>query len=201
MEYAELVQAVIDTTERGESVPRVELAIAKATLKFHAADFWMRDLVEVLVGGTQFTNISPRFEISTSQSLPGFRKLKYLQGYDSVAGVGTTLGAYEEISPSSVLDSYGSIYYEKFYLAGDTLTIFSGRNPAAILVGYYAYPTVSAANYNSWIGRDLPFAVIDEACAEIFGSVGDADEAQRRRAMFKDNLQLIRINEIEATAR
>lgn len=43
--------------------------------------------------------------------------------------------------------------------------------------------------------------IVDEACGEIFGGVGDDDEAKRRRDMFVPNLQIVRINDIEATGR
>ncbi len=201
MNYSELVQAVVETTERGESVPRIQLAIAKATLKFHAADFWLRDIIQTVVNSAGFDNLAPRYQISVSAQLPRFRKISYIQGYDDTNTPGMITGAYHESSPMEIKDRWGRLNYETFYLAGDTLTIFSGFQPPAFLIGHFSFPKVGETDYNSWIADYLPHVIIDEASAEIFGSVGDADEAQRRRAMFADNLRLLRINEVEAEAR
>lgn len=198
MNYAELVQSIVDITDRDELVPQIQYAIAKATLKLHSADLWNRDIIEKAI--TLDTSLAPRYEIYVQDSLPRFRKIAYINGYDPTTA--TVTCELSENSPVSIGDSYGRLKDRVYYLAGDVITLRS-RYPAltAVQVGHWALPPVDAENFRSWIAEIAPYAIIDEACVEIFGSVGDDEEAARRKKLFEENVRLIRISDIEAAGR
>lgn len=206
MTYSELVQAVIDLTDRNEAAAPIQLAIAKATLKFHQADFWLRDIKEVVVTVPDIS-LAPRFEINVNDSLPNFRKVSYINAYDPSSVPPTVLCQFKENAPGFVKDIYGDYIRNSFYFAGDTITLRSdsalvtGATAAEFLIGYWALPKVGVLDYDSWIANLIPFGIIDEAAKEIFGSIGQADEAARRAKMFTENLQILRINDVEATGR
>lgn len=210
MNYSELVAAVVDITDRGENPSAIQYAVAKATLKFHLADFWLRDVVELVVP-PEALGLAPRYEIYVSTALPGFRKISYINAYDDVTDPENPLvmQTFTENSPAYIKDVYGNRKQNVYYLAGDVITLWAwgGSYPSPqqdsipkFLIGYYKSPLVQASNYSSWIAEIAPFAIVDEACAEIFGAVGDDDQAKRRRDMFAANLQLIRINDVQAAA-
>jgi hypothetical protein len=196
MNYAELVQAVVDITDRDELVPQIQYAISKATLKFHLADFWLRDLVEKKI--TADVVDGQRNEIYVSSSLEGFRAIQYINGWDDTVTPGAVMQQFTENSPATIRDQYGIRKWDVYYLAGDVLTLWASFVPPKFLISYWTMPKVDKTNYNSWIADIAPFAIVDEASVEIFGSVGDADEAVRRAKMFLPNLQLVRTNSTTA---
>lgn len=201
LSLAEITQQVVDLTDRGESPAFTQLAIVKATLKLHLADLWNRDVVERKVEPDVIEG--QRLQIFLSTKLPGFRKMMYLKGYDDATDpANPTIGdEYDESFPGSIRDGYGWRKNNIFYVAGDSLNIYTTAVPPKFLCGYWATPKVSLGEYQSWIADMYPNAIIDEASAEIFGSVGDDDEAKKRRDMFVPNLQIIRMQDIEATGR
>ena len=196
-DFASLVDSVIEITKRGERKKQIQLAIAKATLKFHLVDFWQRDLIEkdVVVDDSD----KPIYHIDVGDKMKGFRKLAYMNAWDPTGRA--VLFEFTEISPMRPRTDYGYLKQEGYYLAGGILNIRSVRNFTHVLAGWYTTPSVNLNEYDSWVAKMYSPAIIDEACAEIFGSIGDNDEAARRGKMFPENLRLIRINEIEATAR
>lgn len=197
MNYAELVDNVVTVTGRDELVPQIQYAIAKATLKLHSADLWNRDLVEKIVGVA--STFAPRYMIDVRSEFPRFRKIQYLNGYDVTSK--TVICELQPRSPISIGDNYGRLVNQIYYLSGDMITIRSVIALTNVLAGFWALPPVDNANYKSWIADVAPYAIIDEASAEIFGSVGDDDESARRRKMFEGNVALIRVSDIEAAGR
>lgn len=197
MNYAELVDNVVTVTGRDELVPQIQYAIAKATLKLHSADLWNRDLVEKIVGVV--STFAPRYMIDVKSEFPRFRKIQYLNGYDVTSK--TVICELQQQSPISIGDNYGRLVNQIYYLSGDMITIRSVIALTNVLAGFWALPPVDNANYKSWIADVAPYAIIDEASAEIFGAVGDAEEATRRRKMFEGNVALIRVSDIEAAGR
>lgn len=198
--FSDLVTQVVDITDRGESTAMIQLAIAKATLKAHLADFWLKDMVEVKVPPGEV--IGQRIQIFLSDNVfNGFRAIGYINGYDDVTDPGnpTVMQEFVENAPSNIRNIYGVNKLDVYYLAGDVLTLLAGVVPPKFLIGFWKIPPVQAANYKSWIAEMYPPIIVDEACGEVFGSVGDADEAKRRRDMFVGNLQFVRINSVLAT--
>jgi len=200
MSYQDLVDSVAETTKRPERQTQIQRALAKATLKIHLVDFWMRDIVEVKGDWTQ--NLAPRYELDTEAKLPHFRKIAYLNGYDDLTDPAhpRVMQQFKETSPGKIRNDYNKMMIDVFYLAGRLITCWAGTYmPPRFLCGYYVRPIVTPEGYNSWIAEMYPAAITDEACAEVFGSVGDIDEAKRRRDMFMGNLQIVRVNDVTAT--
>lgn len=196
MNFQEMVDSVVQITKRPERVPQIQLALAKATIKFHAADFWMQDRMEIRIAPAAIDG--QRVELMISSQLPGFRKLSYLYGYDDQTDptMPRVMNQFQEREPVDIRDGYGIRQLDVCYQAGDTITCWCSAVPPKFLVGYYALPNVSPDKYKSWIATMLGYVIVDEACVEIFGSIGDADEAARRKRMFPENLAIVRTNSI-----
>jgi hypothetical protein len=200
--FSDLVAQVVDITDRGESTAMIQLAIAKATLKAHLADFWLKDVVEVKIPPGEIQG--QRLQIFLSDKIfDGFRAVSYINGYDDVSDPSNprVMQQFTENAPSEIYNIYGGRKINVYYLAGDIITLWAGVVPPKFLIGFWKLPQVQAANYKSWIADIFPPIIVDEACGEVFGSVGDDDEAKRRRDMFVSNLQFVRINSVLATGR
>lgn len=198
---SEMQDEIVGITDRGEDPAAIFRAIVKATLKAHLADFWLRDLVELNIAPS--STIGLRMEVFLSTQLPGFRKISYVNGYDDVTDPEnpTMMQEFRENAPWQMRNVYGVQKNDLFYVAGDVLTLWANGVPPKLLVGYWKVPLVTLATYKSWIAEMYHTIIVDEACGEIFGAVGDDDEAKRRRDMFVPNLQIVRINDVEATGR
>lgn len=194
VDYAELVNTVVDITKRPNLIPQIQREIAKATLKAHLADYWPRDILEnKIIPDTQA--LAPRYQFVLSTTFPRFRALRYLYGYDdSVVPPAILSEINTEVDPSSIVDMYKNRFTHVAYISGDVLTINTVGNPPAFLVGYYAFPKVLDSDYTSWIAEMYHPIITDQACVEIFASIGDIDESNRRRKMFEENLKLLRVN-------
>ena len=197
---SEITDEIIGITDRGEDPAAVYRAIVRATLKAHLADFWIRDLVELKVT-PEITGL--RMDVFLSTSLPGYRKISYINGYDDETDPEnpTVMQEFHENMPQQIRNVYGVKKNDIFYVAGDVLVLWGSGVPPSLLIGYWKLPEVGVGTYKSWIAEIFHPIIVDEACAEIFGGVGDDDEAKRRRDMFVPNLQFVRINDIEATGR
>lgn len=199
-DYAELVATVVDITGRPNLIPQIQRSIAKATLKAHLIDFWLRDIVEKKVSA-EVSSVAPRFELYISTQLPRFRKLAYLNGYDDTVIPPCVLQQFSEVDPTGIRDLYYNKKENVCYYAGDIITIYTNQTPPKFLIGYFTYPKVQSTDYESWIAEMFPDVITDEASVEIFGSIGDFDEANRRKNMFKENIGIVRTNGIELFAR
>lgn len=197
----EITDEIIGITDRGEDPAAIYRAIVRATLKAHLADFWLRDIVELNI--TPDDVIGLRMEVFLSTQLPGYRKISYINGYDDVTDPlnPTVTQEFRENGPWQTRDIYGVTKNDTYYVAGDVLTLRATGVPPKLLIGYWKQPSVAIGKYKSWIAELFHPIIVDEACGEIFGGVGDDDEAKRRRDMFVPNLQIVRINDVEATGR
>ena len=115
----------------------IQLAIAKATLKAHLADFWLKDMVEVKVPPGE--TIGQRIQIFLSDSVfNGFRAIGYINGYDDVTDPGNprVMQEFVENAPSDIYNVYGIAKLNVYYLAGDVLTLLAGVVPPKFLIGF-----------------------------------------------------------------
>ena len=197
---SDITDEIVGITDRGEDPAAIYRAIVRATLKAHLADFWLRDMVEVKII-PEVTGL--RLDVFLSTSLPGYRKISYINGYDDDTDPEnpTVMQEFRENGPWQTRDVYGVKKSNIYYVAGDVLVLWANGVPPKLLIGYWKLPEVGPGTYKSWIAEMFHPIIVDEACGEIFGAVGDDDEAKRRRDMFVPNLQIVRINDIEATGR
>ena len=185
--FASLVADVMSLTNRPDLVAETNLAVKAATIKAHQSDDYIKDFQEFSI---QFSTSDYYQNLDYKNVIPLWRKPRYIRKYDAVGSAPADFLKYVE--PEKVIDSYGSDRLDIFYVAGSNLQIRSSTKLQYILVGAYLNPTVTALGYSSWIADDHPFAIIYEAVAIIFKTVGYDEQVAAYRQLVQEQLQLLR---------
>lgn len=185
--FASLVADVISLTNRPVLVNETKLAVQAATLKAHQMDDWIKDLREYSI---QFSSSDFYQSLDYKQLLPLWRKPRYVRKYDITgAAVGKFLTYLE---PEQVIDGYGADRADIFYVAGDSLQIKSSTSLQYALLACYVNPDITEAGYNSWIADDHKFAIVYEAVAIIFKTIGYDEQVPVYREMVKEQMQMLK---------
>ena len=198
MTFADMLLEIYTLTNRADLSAETALALKKATFKFHAADFWPRDLTEVLLNIAVPSNV---VQIDANVDLPRLRAVAYIRD----AGTGTPgfqSKMYQKIEPRGVLDDYLVEKLDVWYQGGAVINIKGSVNISNVIVGYYANPVINPVGvYASWIADELPYILIEEAAATIFKMTGNAEMARFYDIQGVQNLALLRQNYLEGVAR
>jgi hypothetical protein len=207
MDFGELVAAVVTDTNRPDMDSsqggdgQIQQAVARATAYLHTVDFFIRDIKKINI---QFDQ--PAF-IQTLETtiLPRYRALSYARKndpklatfqqnptllpplYNSHLALNfvQSMAMFTKIDIDHIFDDYGysSEKLNVMYQAGDTLFFKSDSSFSNMLFGYYAFPNVDTTNngenFESWIARDFPYAIISVAISAIFNNTGKADVAKK----------------------
>ena len=184
MTLAQLITEVYAITKRPDLVALTTSAIKAATLKCHTADFMFKDLFEALI---IFPTSSPYQIIDVVNDTPRFRNLKYFRPFDNVNKVGGRF--FELVHPQAVLDSYSVEKVNIFYQAGRQINIKSAAAMNYGILGYYLYPDTTDTNFDSWIAREFPWAIIFEASAQVLKATGYDQQAAGIKQLATENLQ------------
>jgi len=193
MTFAELLTEVYALTKRPDLVDLTTSAVRAATLKLHGSDFFPRDLVET---GISFSSAEYLQQIDYYSLFSNFRALKYIRKTDST---GEEQGPFfEVIVPEQVLDGYGVNKENVCYVAGQVIQIRSAAPVQYILFGYYAYPNVTPALYSSFIAVTQPFAIVYDAAARVFKTIGDTEQFAAYTAMALDEKKSVVASNVQA---
>lgn len=174
-------------TNRPDLVAETNLAVKAATLKAHQADDWIKDFQEFSI---QFSSSEFYQTLDYKNVVPLWRKPKYIRKYDAVYSTPADFLTY--IDPEKVIDSYGVDRLDIFYVAGANIQIRSSTKLQYILLGAYLNPTVTSLGYSSWIADDHPFAIVYEAVATIFKTIGYDEQVVAYRTMVQEQFQQLR---------
>lgn len=206
MSFTDMVNMVITETGRDEmtfsedggtgEIPR---ALQAATLKMHGLDFFYKDIQTAQV----VFDSSAYIQTLDVTTLPRYRNISYIRKWDptlqtyqlnptllpplfnSVGAINTqqSLGMLQVIDIDDIFDDYGTEKMDICYQAGSTLFIKCSNAISYALAGWYAYPVVDisnhAANYNSWIANEYPFALIYDASSKIYAGTGQQDQSRK----------------------
>lgn len=196
--FASLVDNVITLTKRPDLADATALAVRAATLKAHHSDFFYKDLFE---SGIQFTTAEILQSMPIYDLIPRFRSIKYIRKVDATTIPPTPMQFLDYISPENALDSYKCQQFNVYYIAGTVIQIRCIAAEDNFLFGCYLHPTATNdANYNSWIANEHPFAIIYEAVAIIFKTVGYDEQVATYRAMVADEYAILKMGNIVANA-
>lgn len=191
-----VVDAVTAKTDRPDKAEAILLAVQEATLFAHNYDFFRRDIVEIPV---EYREASYKGKIDYASVLPGFRKIAYWRKFEPIT---CCVGDYlEPVEADQLIDQFRNQKRDRYYLAGKVLNWISSTNDTAHLIGYYKYPGIMKDNYDSWIAKDHPFAIINYASGIIFGQIGQQEEKQTHHALAIAQLQEVLTSDIESNAR
>jgi hypothetical protein len=196
--YASISAGVYDITKRPDLIQETILAIRKAIMKFHMAELWKNDIVQVypLVTVGVGDTYSYRYSLTLSDAVvfPLFRRVAFIKEYNA-----TPLGYeldFKELDMASLLDDYQLEKVDYWTQAGMGATIRSSKALTQLRVGYYKYPNVIPTTFESWIASQFPDAIIEEAIGSIFSSIGKMDEARDYKSRFLENLHMLQITQI-----
>lgn len=184
MNFTDLCNEVYTLTNRPDLVNETQLAVKSATLRAHKIDFFPKDLYENYFS---FTSAAYLQQFPTAL-IPNFRVLKYIRKYypNAVpsqsfpqnipyysAGGNLPDGRFFDIiDPTAVLDSYQLNKVDVAYLAGNAIQLRSGDQVQYILVGAYVSPDITTSGWNSWIANEAPYAIVYDAAAVVFKTIG-----------------------------
>ena len=204
MNLAQLQQEVYALTNRPDLVPETLSAIKAATLKCHHSDFFYKDLqtAQLTLATADFTN---QFDTA---ALLRYRAMSYIRKwYPTGVSVQTLLptgkpGSFlTPISTDEVLDSYQRDRNNVYYIAGTTVQLKTHDQLATFLCSWYAHPSIDIANFQSFIAVEHPYAVVYEAAGAVFKMIGYDEQSTRYSALSAEQLQMLKMSNIEVQAR
>lgn len=196
MTLTELIAEVYTLTGRPDLVAETSAAVRKATLKMHGVDFFYRDLQEEVIA---FATPAYKQQYDLQANIPNYRGIKYLREW-SAAPTGKEL-MLDLIEPDAVLDEYLRERTNVYYVAGTSLNIKADRMLSTLVIGYYRRPETSTNLFSSWIALEQPFAIIEEAAANVFHMIGHESAKVTYQALARDQIVLLKQNYLEVQAR
>lgn len=171
-------------TNRPDLVNETTLAVKAATLKAHQSDDYIFDFSEYSIS---FSSSDFYQSLDYKAIIPNWRKPRYIRKYDGAPGLFLTY-----LEPEKVVDNFGASRYDIFYIAGSNIQIRSSTSLQYLLVGAYVNPDVTTTGFNSWIANDYPFAIVYEAAAIIFKTIGYDEQVPIYRGMVAEQLQILK---------
>jgi hypothetical protein len=196
--YNAIVADIYALTGRPDLVTETAIAVRKATMKFHLAETWPADLAIITptVPGVVGTDTSVRYtlDLTDTATYPRFRKIAYIKEYNNPL-TGSEI-QFNPLDIDRVLDGYGLEEVNYYSQAGQSVSIRATKLMTQLTVGYYKYPDIIAATYTSWISDQFPDAIVEEAAAAVFKTIGKDSEYQRYSQAFNDNLHMLQIGQL-----
>lgn len=195
--FTDLTTKVYALTKRDDLVNETINAIQAATLKAHRSDIFFKDLFET---GIAFDEARILQSLQYKQLIPLFRSIKYIRKCDGSTIPPTPLEFLEMIAPENALDSYNCTRPNVYYIAGTVIQIRSIAAEDNFLFGCYVNPNITQEGYSSWIADEYPYAIVYEAVAIIFKTVGYDEQVSTYRAMVADEYAILKVGNIVASA-
>jgi hypothetical protein len=180
--FSSIVTDVYSLTNRPDLVNETALAVKAATLKAHQFDDWIKDFQESSI---QFSTSDYYQTLDYKSVFPLWRKPRYIRILDSLGTPGAML---EYIVPEKVIDRYGANRTDVFYVAGAEIQIRTLAQQQYYAIGYYSNPDVTTTGFSSWIANDHPFAIIYEAVAIVFKTIGYDEQVPTYRGMVAEEM-------------
>ena len=185
--FADIISDVYALTNRPDLVGETAVAVKAATIKAHQSDDYIKDLFETAI---QFSTSEYFQALDYKSVIPLWRKPRYLRIYDAT---GATPGSFlTYVEPEKVVDSFGANRTDIFYVAGAEVQIRTLAQQQYFLIGCYVNPDITTTGYRSWIADDHRYAIVYEAVATIFKTVGYDEQNAVYKAMVTEQIQLLK---------
>lgn len=189
--FTALLDDVYTLTNRRDLVGETKLAVKAATLRAHHSDYFSKDLFET---GLSFTEKQAIQQLAPRELFPRYRALKYFRIHDGTM----PMQFLEVITPEQVLDGYKLTRNDVVYEAGLVLQLRSSTEFEFALMGMYLNPQTAEDTYTSWIADAFPFAIIYEAAATVFKTIGYDEQNAAYRQMSAEMLAEVKMSNIVA---
>jgi len=170
MQLSEMVDKVITRTKRPDKRTEVVDAINNAISFASLGASFMQDLLE---GTVNITATEYAQSLSISVNFPRFRRIKYLKRTGATKFL-------KQADPLKIFDACGVEQLERWYRAGNNIVFKLQTLSPTLEYGFFQYPELLEDDADThWMLDIIPMYVFNKACAEIFQSIGDADNDMR----------------------
>lgn len=190
MNFTALLSEVYTKTSRPDLVDDTKSAVKAATLKVHRYEDFSRDLFET---GIAFQAADYQLQFYYQQLIPRWRKDKYFRKADVNGIPGVFLKRY---ALEKTIDQYGLTRTDVYYPSGSVININSSTLLQYLLLGCYLFPDINETTYTSWIADLYPFAIVYEASAIVFKSIGQDGESAKFETLITEEKNLLISSEI-----
>lgn len=193
MNFSELVAEVISKTKRPDLQAQTESAVRAATLKAHQKEFYYKDIREE---GVEFTTPAMIQSFQPDTLFPRYRAPAYVRKWNQEDwDPDGHPGDYLDKSTIGNLKNYfGFDKTNIYYQAGNRLNMRSDSDIRRILFGFYAYPNLIAEEFDSWIAREYPWAIIYDATRQIFSDISYLEQANKFEGLAAEQFAILTIN-------
>jgi hypothetical protein len=194
MDLTELRNEVYTLTNRPDLVAETLSAVRAATLFCHNFDYFPKDLFET---GLDLGTEAYYQTLEYRTVLPRWRALKYVRKSDA-SGNGEGIFFNVVTLPEMIVDAYGINIPDVCYLAGAGLNFKSSTLFRYVILGAYLHPDITEVSYDSWIATEHPYAIIFRAASSVFKMTGDTSQENSMRLMALEELNNVKISQIQA---
>lgn len=171
MNFREAKLEVIGIVKRPDKLTAAGAAINKA-ISLAALRNFSADTIEVTVpiDNTEYTQ---RLDLLDTAYWNRFRKIQYIRptGYKK----------YLEWKDPSKIYNDGQECRNVWYRSGTGILISLSALQSSLEIGYYQYHTILVADADTdWMLNEIWPYILDYACGELFGDIGDSEDARRK---------------------
>lgn len=197
--YLAIVADIYSLTARPDLIAETALAVRKATMKAHSADFWKNDLTVAFVTMPVLStngDVSFRYslDLTATATYPLYRKISHIKEYN-IPLTGQEI-QFKELDMDRLLDNYLLEDINYFSQAGMQVSLRCNKVLGQLAVGYWKYPDINQTTYTSWIADQYRDMIIEEACASIYKAIGKDNEYQRLAQNFAENLHMLQMTQL-----
>lgn len=162
MDFQELKTEIQLIVRRPDLSTRIDSAITASVLKLHSTNFYIRDAQEGII---TFPEPSTKFTFTGADVSTRFRKISGI-----ISSTGLRLA---HCSMGNLLDYYGYPKVNSFYESGDSINVNLQVADNKFGIVWFQFPVPTEVGFDSWIAREFPYIVINDAASRIFGQIGN----------------------------
>jgi len=184
MIFDDIYARVQEDFRRPDKEAQVKTKIREAIHSAHTADRFQMDAIGIVTSSLVCGGVTNCYAIDTSVVLPGFRDLISVQFYDETTGLAAAEIELEDF-PQATIDIYKFARIPTVTQLGNSLQVKLGEvagTSRKFYIQYLTFPTISDPVPESWIMRNYPFLIINDALAKLYRTTGNAEQASAKAA-------------------
>jgi len=184
MIFDDIYARVQEDFRRLDKEAQVKTKIREAIHSAHTADRFQMDAIGIVTSSLVCGGVTNCYAIDTSVVLPGFRDLISVQFYDEITGLAAAEIELEDF-PQATIDIYKFARIPTVTQLGNSLQVKLGEvagTSRKFYIQYLTFPTISDPVPESWIMRNYPFLIINDALAKLYRTTGNAEQASAKAA-------------------
>lgn len=187
MTLTELVQEVLDWTNRPDLEAQAHSTIRRVTLSLHRTHAFWRDI--------QTFSFTPGLTTSGQILLSGPEAPRF-RGFQSIAD-----NRLKIVDPDDLFDLDGYPRTDCIWAAGSAINWRSTAGSTPVTVSYFQDPDIATATFTSWIADLQPDAIITSAVASLMSLKGEDSIRQRAAQMAQEEVASLITNHSTANLR